>query len=1260
MEQKLIRLKDRLSDLSRRNRSLRLLRLQSKWVFDLTALDQENAPRSKQILDQVMTGKKKMVLTHSSLTEKQLQTVAHSLTHLYRNMKAIEDETGLYDLYIGYPFLSGNLRDGSFIQAPLYLYPVRLERKDRSNLYWELHSFPDSEPQLNRTLFLGLRRFHQATFEESMFEDSAQWKMIDKANLSSWAEWLSQYNINVTCAEEGLKPLQTYRRETLPQDQPLKLEPYAILGSFPQGNSSLIRDYDELIALSTKQPLPFIQELIHLNEDHTYDPMPDSQPEELIEVQEIQPAKEEEQFFILPTDFSQETILHTARATKGLVVHGPPGTGKSQVIVNLITDALANGKKVLVVCQKRAALDVVYQRLDSIDLTSYVALIHDEKQDRSGLYQKINKLIPETVTHIQGKESSLRHLCKRIEEREQKLNAICKGLHERQSCGFSAYELYGRAKKQDDVVQTIMVSDLAKSVHRDELDDMLSTISRYGTYQQRFGKEAYILRRRKSLANLELRDQTHLIEQLELALEKADVAIRKLNQLDHEKITPAYLWLNSDRLAKIYDDLDPKEKKTLQKLRLWWWTSFTGKSVIEELLNGQKFKGISSTEWPHIQESLRLMYEIAQITQSLKQHIRFLEEILDDEFFKQLHKELAEGKIPQRTLLQIREAISRDFDDLKAMDRCYFEATPTVQKLINRLKEKEMGQEGELSEKWVDAVKQSFYLFWIDEIERKHPYLSNVSTGEYQQIREEFGKLLLEKKKLALQVLQERMVTNINQSLQSHVKAFRELRHQTGKQRQIWPVRRLVKHFAEKGLLELLPVWLASPETVSAMFPLSQGLFDLVIFDEASQCTVESGLPAVYRGKQIVIAGDEKQLQPFEQFRVSLYDEDEDEMDFEMEESKSLLNLAKRIYPVRMLQYHYRSKFEELIHFSNHAFYHGKMQVVPNVSSHHSTPAIRWIKVDGHWINQCNEQEARMVVDQLKQQLEKHPDQTVGIITFNVKQHDKILQLIDQRAKEDPHFSALYEEAMKRELDERIFVKNIENVQGDERDVIIFSVGYAPNEEGRIYNRFGLLNIQGGENRLNVAITRAKEKILLVASIDPHELNVAGTKHEGPKLFRHYLEYAKAVSEGNKEQVLSILNRINPQSETKKQYHDDQFDSPFEVEVCDYLRSIGYEVDTQIGVSGYRIDLGIVHPKDPGRYILGVECDGETYHRSPHAKERDLYRQEFLESRGWNIQRIWSRNWWRNPGIEIEKIDRKVKELLEKEEHKKKVTLPST
>ncbi|MBA4493338.1 AAA domain-containing protein [Paenactinomyces guangxiensis] len=1255
MEQRLIRLKDRLSDLSRRNRSLRLLKLPSKWTFDLTELDSEEGPSQvTKMLNQIISGKKKVRLTHSSLPERKLQTIGQSLTHLYRNMKAIEDETGLYDLYIGYPFLTGNLRDGSFIQAPLYLYPVRLVRKDRSNLHWELELFPDAEPQLNRTLFLGLKRFHQSAFEESIFEDSKQWKSIDKTSLSSWAEWLNENNLKVTYTKQGIRPLHTYTRETIPQEAPLTLEPFVILGSFPQGNSSLIRDYDELIALSTQQELPFIQELINLNEENSYDPMPDSYAEGLLEVPKV---KEEEQFFLLSTDYSQETILHTMRGAKGLVVHGPPGTGKSQVIVNLITDALAKGKKVLVVCQKRAALDVVYQRLDSLGLTSYVALIHDEKQDRKALYHKINKQIPETIAPMQSRESSFHHICKRLEDRERKLNAIYNGLHERQPFGYSAYELYGRAKKRDDVIQTISVSDLATGLNRDTLDDVLTTISLYESYYHRFGREDYVLRRRKSLAGLELKDQTTLIEQLELALEKAEQAIQQLNQLNHEKITPAYLWLMSDRLAKIYDDLDPKEKKTLQKLRIWWWTSFTGKGIVEELLHGQKFKGTSSVEWPKIQESLRLMYEIAQITSKLDQHLHFLERILDDEFFKQIRKELSEGKVPHHTILQIREAITHDFDDLKAMDRCYFEAAPNVQKLIQRLKDKEMNEAAALSEQWADTVRQSFYLFWIDEIERKHPHLSKVSTDEFQQIRDDFGKLIIDKRKLALQVLQERMTSNINHSIQTHVRAFRELRHQTGKQRQIWPVRKLVNHFSEKGLLDILPVWLASPETVSSMFPLTSGLFDLVIFDEASQCTVESGLPSIYRGKQVVVAGDEKQLQPFEQFRVSIYDDEEEENDFEMEESRSLLNLAKRTYPVRMLQYHYRSKFEELIHFSNHAFYNGFMQVAPNVSSDQSTSAIQWLKVDGRWINQCNEREAIAVVDLLQQQLEKEPDQTVGIITFNAKQQDKIWQIIDQRAKDDHQFSALYDAAMKRELDERIFVKNIENVQGDERDVIIFSIGYAPNEEGRIYNRFGLLNQQGGENRLNVAITRAKEKIYVVASIEPHELNVAGSKHEGPRLFRHYLEYAKAVSDGDKEKVLSVLQRVNPQTETKKQFSDDQFDSPFEAEVCEALRSIGYQVDTQIGVSGYRIDLGIVHPKNPGFYILGIECDGAAYHSSPHTKERDLYRQEFLESRGWKIQRIWSRNWWRNPGAEIEKIDRMVKELLLKEEHKEKITL---
>ena len=239
--------------------------------------------------------------------------------------------------------------------------------------------------------------------------------------------------------------------------------------------------------------------------------------------------------------------------------------------------------------------------------------------------------------------------------------------------------------------------------------------------------------------------------------------------------------------------------------------------------------------------------------------------------------------------------------------------------------------------------------------------------------------------------------------------------------------------------------------------------------------------------------------------------------------------------------------------------------------------------------------------------------------------------MIDRRAEEDSKFSVLYEEAQKQAPDRRVFVKNIENVQGDERDVIIFSVGYARNEEGKIRLQFGSLSRQGGENRLNVAVTRAKRKIVVVASIEPHELDVANTAHKGPKLLRHYLEYARAVSDMDRNRVEAVIRRINEYHHLGRQERADRFDSPFEQQVCDALRRLGYKVDTQVGVSSYRIDLAVLHPKDPERYILGIECDGAMYHSSRDARERDVYRQEFLESKGWTILRIWSRNWWRNP-----------------------------
>lgn len=648
------------------------------------------------------------------------------------------------------------------------------------------------------------------------------------------------------------------------------------------------------------------------------------------------------------------------------------------------------------------------------------------------------------------------------------------------------------------------------------------------------------------------------------------------------------------------------------------------------------------------------MNRLGKETKKMADELEKLKKYFDEKYIDDFKTRIAEGDIPLNELDKILEYIYQDFDDLQQMDAYWEACSDVVKKIIEELQLKDKPSELSLPDYWVQLFKHSTYIHWIDKTENKYPDVKKISTNEFLRTRKTFAKLVEEKRKIANQYLIHQLTQSVESVQNKYPKVMRELKHQVGKKRMVWPLRKLVNEFANNGLVELMPVWLASPEIVSSIFPLKKDLFDLVIFDEASQCTVESGIPAVFRGKQVIIAGDEKQLPPFNMFQSSMVN-DEDEEEYDTDESQSLLNLAKRRFPEKLLQWHYRSKYEELINFSNHAFYNGHVQIAPNVAPLKNPPSISWNKVEGRWINQCNEVEGLEVVRLLKESLTKQPEKTVGIITFNAKQQTKIMDTIEKTAAEDQEFNAVYNQVLSKELDERVFVKNIENVQGDERDIIIFSIGYAKNEEGKIYNRFGMLNQQGGENRLNVAVTRAKEGIVVVSSIEPEELNVTNTAQIGPKLLKSYLKYARAVSNTQVDQIHAVVQEINENVNTHVKEQVLHFDSPFEEQVYKQLRNLGYEVTTQVGMSGYRIDMAIVHPNDSSKYILGIECDGAMYHSSANAKERDLYRQKFLESRGWTIERIWSRNWWKTPAKEIERIDQKIKELLRSEEVREKV-----
>ncbi len=1252
MKEKLIQLKDRLNDLSKSNRSIRMLKLYDKWAFDISSIDHLNQKiNAKTILDQVMDQKGNPVLVKQDINNKESLVQSGKLTSLYRNIKGIEEETGLYDLYVGYPFVSGCMLDGTYIRSPLFLYPVRLEKERVNGTQWKLY-LEEGEPQLNRTLILAFKKFSGLDIDEKIFDEAEeQAKSIDFLKLISW---LKGYSLNILWNNQPeLEKFIDYKLDTIPvfQKGQFQLDHLAVLGNYPQGSSALLKDYEDLIMVTEngKDNLGIIGELLQAGKSfETSDHKENDSIQGSIK-------SEQEKFFVLDTDASQEEIINEVDRNRGLVVHGPPGTGKSQVIVNLIANSIAQDKKVLLVCQKRAALDVVYQRLEVLGLSAHVALLHDEKNDRKPLYKKLHTLL-EDDRSPQEYENEMNQVSNKIEEYESKLNAIAKGLYEVQTHGYKAYDLYGLGKPISEIEVILELKEVIHSITKDNMDEVLMKIFSYGEYYSRFGGEKYPLKDRKSFAKLELKDRLTIVEIVKNVIEKAKTSMHYLSKIDQDDITPEYTWLINDKLEKIYEDLNPDEKRTLQKLRLWWWTSFTGKTIVEELLNGDKFKGVSSKEWPRIRESIKILFDLSQVSEKMSNEVKALQTYFKDELITKYYERISKGDIPLKEFEQKHEYVIQDFEDLRNMDREYDENESTIKKIIDQLKDKTGNNiHKQLSEEWVDILKQSAFIHWIDQIESKHPMLTKIGTEEMERVREQFKELLLQKRDLAVKVLINRLLKNLNQVKQTHSKAMKELKHQVGKKRMIWPVRKLVREFSLNGLLDVMPIWLTSPETVSAIYPLEKELFDIVIFDEASQCTVENGLPAAYRGAKLVVAGDEKQLPPSSLFK-GVIQEDEDDLEVDdFNESESLLNLAKRTLPERMLQWHYRSKSEELINFSNHAYYNGNIQIAPNVEPLLKPAAIQWHKVDGRWLNQCNEVEAKAVVELLKKLLIKNPKKTVGIITFNAKQQDKIQDIIDAQIETDQEFGVLYQQIMSRDLDERIFVKNIENVQGDERDIIIFSIAYAKNQEGRVYNRFGTLGQQGGENRLNVAVTRSKEEIHLVTSIEPNELSVDSTKNDGPKFLKSYMEYAKAVSYFRKDEIEAILTKLNEHQHTKKQDGPLIFDYPFEEQVYTALTNLDYKVDTQVGMSGYRIDQAIVHPNHPEKYILGIECDGAMYHSSPSAKERDVYRQRFLETKGWNITRIWSRNWWKNSSAEIEKIDQLVKKLIREENIKNEV-----
>ncbi|MGD9127334.1 MAG: DUF3320 domain-containing protein, partial [Planctomycetia bacterium] len=461
------------------------------------------------------------------------------------------------------------------------------------------------------------------------------------------------------------------------------------------------------------------------------------------------------------------------------------------------------------------------------------------------------------------------------------------------------------------------------------------------------------------------------------------------------------------------------------------------------------------------------------------------------------------------------------------------------------------------------------------------------------------------------------------------------LRHQMNLKRPSKSIREVIAGMPET-FSKLAPCLLMSPLSIAQYLPADQAQFDVVVFDEASQIATWDAIGAIARGKQTIIVGDPKQLPPTNFFGRTDNDEDDAELEDYEKDLESILDEAQVSgLPTLQLDWHYRSKHESLIAFSNWNYYGNRLVTFPAAESAYRGVSFRHVEgaLYDRGKSRTNRQEAEAivttVVERMQQCLGKPEDQrlTYGVVTFNSQQQELIQDLLDEAQRQHPELEWFFSD----DRFEPTMVKNLENVQGDERDVMLFSITFGFDAAGKFPVDFGAINRSGGERRLNVAVTRARQELIVFASFLPEQIRTERSNARGAHDLKAFLEYAQKGAQAVVARTDGSLGDA---------------ESPLEEAIVAALEERGWQIDTQVGVSGFRIDIGVVHPDKPGAYLAGVECDGATYHRSATARDRDKIRQQVLENLGWTIMRVWSTDWWYDPDSAVKQLDELLNERL--------------
>jgi len=1332
----------RLTNLSGNNRSLLLLRLQAEQLIDINEFSFLTGNKSFEIINALIAGRSKRLCQVLDSRVESNNVASRKLKKLQRIDKLIFEERGSNDLHIGWPFVRGKFYDGSPARCPLLYFPVSIVQEGQ---YWVVQPRKDAGITFNKSFLLAYAYYNQVKLDEELletnFEEFDGDSTVFRTQLYQLLKDKIELNFNPENFHDELIAFDSFRKSEFDEahhNGELKLFPEAVLGIFPQAGSQLVPDYLHLIENESIQDLEEFFHKRNMVDGHLVT------DEGRLSRQAISEEKIHTPFVL---DAYQENAIKAIKKGQSIVIQGPPGTGKSQLICNLLADAVASGKKALLVCQKRAALDVVYDRLKQIELGDFLGVVHDFRNDRKEIYSKIAQQVDgieeykarnRSIDVIQT-ERKFFQLCRRIDQIIEELEEFKFALFDDKECGISIKELY---LTSDPNAPAVNVKQEYQYFTFDEVKDISRRLGIYATYASVMEDEAYLWRNRKPFTALQGTDEKEVEravsdiplyqQQIAASLEKligAPLNLEDSNSLflkedeilgmisvlkdndtyryfqamiEEADSETSLLWfsnvgrvamscfvgerpeitLPTDQLGKFQEVLQECMKARRNVIGMVRWELFSkekfyvkrvlvandlaygklGLRTLEKRIDSRlnlehHLTALKQKAWlielpaNYDQESLGSWFEkqkLAMRAKVLFNSLRELErtvnvqKLTQQEFTTLMRdilfaiKDIPEKKIEWQKYLtpyQIQQLIHdpaavvhykktllRDFDSLCEFDRMKEELKFFERDVIFKLHDALSSWDPAETEK---LFQNSLRLAWIDHIETKYPILRAVSSIKMEALQRELAECVEEKQRLSAEILlvraRERVYETLEYNRLNNMVTYRDLLHQVTKKKKIWPVRKLIANFHYE-LFQLIPCWMASPESVSAIFPMTE-LFDIVIFDEASQCFAERGVPAMYRGRQIVVAGDDKQLRPSEIYQVRW----DDEQETPEQEVDSLLALSGRFLSTTHLQGHYRSQSLELIDFSNTHFYEGRLRLLPDREIiNRMQPAIEYCQVSGVWENQTNEVEAETVATRVFEIASQYPEKEIGVVTFNSPQQMLIMDHLEAMSL-----------ATGKPVPSSLFVKNIENVQGDERDYIIFSVGYAPDKHGKMMMQFGSLNAAGGENRLNVAVTRAREKIILVTSILPEQLTVSEIKNEGPKLLRKYLEYARDVDSG-----LYTPKTVHRMNRTADWY----LNRRLQQWCADRLPEYTFETDS-LPYSDIDVRLGDQH--------MGIILtDDARFYTSPSAKDVYAYTPALLTKKNWKYHMVFSRNIWKDPGrVESDLMVFVGSQVLQKQTH---------